>query len=74
MINEHSKTNFYQFINGFRVSEFKMLMQSPKAQQLSILGLAEEAGFSSKSTFYTAFKAVEGVTPKQYELSLKKSE
>lgn len=74
LINEHSKTNFYQFINGFRVEEFKKLLASPKAKQLSILGLAEEAGFSSKSTFYTAFKAIEGITPKQYELSLKTSE
>lgn len=74
LINEHSKTNFYQFINGFRVSEFKKLLNSPKAKQLSILGLSEEAGFSSKSTFYAAFKAVEGVTPKQYEMSLKKSD
>ena len=74
LINKHSKANFYQFINGFRVSEFKILMQSPKAQQLSILGLAEEAGFSSKSTFYSTFKSLEGLTPKQYELSLNKSE
>lgn len=74
LINKHSKTNFYQFINGFRVAEFKKLLASPKAKQLSILGLAEEAGFSSKSTFYTAFKAVEGITPKQYEMSLKTSE
>ncbi len=71
LINTHSKTNFYQFINEFRISEFKDLIQSPKAEQLSILGLAEEAGFSSKSTFYTTFKALEGMTPKQYELSLK---
>jgi len=74
LINEHSKTNFYQFINGFRVKEFKILLASPKAKQLSILGIAEEAGFSSKSTFYTAFKTIEGITPKQYEMSLKKSE
>ena len=74
LINQHSNTNFYQFINRFRVNEFKKLMQSPKASQLSILGLAQEAGFSSKSTFYTAFKSLEGMTPKEYEMSLKKSE
>ncbi len=74
LINQHSGTNFYQFINRFRVNEFKKLMQSPKAAQLSILGLAQEAGFSSKSTFYSAFKTLEGMTPKQYESSLKKSE
>ncbi len=74
LINEYSKTNFYQFINGFRISEFKKLLNSPRAKQLSILGLSEEAGFSSKSTFYAAFKTLEGITPKQYELSLKMSD
>lgn len=74
LINTHSKTNFYQFINRFRVGEFKRLINSPKAKQLSILGLSEEAGFNSKSTFYTAFKTLEGITPKQYEAQLKQSE
>mgnify|MGYP000113413317 CR=1 FL=1 len=74
LINQQTKSNFYHFINGYRISEFKELLKSPKAQQLSILGLAQEAGFSSKSTFYTAFKTIEGTTPKQYELSLKASE
>ncbi|NOU60343.1 helix-turn-helix domain-containing protein [Marinifilum caeruleilacunae] len=74
LINQHSKQNFYQFINRFRVEEFKRLLQTPKSSQLSLLGLAEEAGFNSKSTFYTTFKAQEGITPKQYELMLKKSE
>ncbi|MDY8135912.1 AraC family transcriptional regulator [Aquimarina sp. 2201CG5-10] len=74
LINQCSASNFYQFINQFRVDEFKALLQSPKAKQLSILGLAEESGFNSKSTFYTAFKTLEGITPKQYEIQLKKSE
>ena len=74
IINVYAETNFYHFINAFRVQEFKRLIQTPRAQQLSILGLAQEAGFSSKSTFYNTFKKLEGMTPKQYELSLKKSE
>ncbi|MDH7447907.1 helix-turn-helix domain-containing protein [Aquimarina sp. 2201CG14-23] len=74
LINTYSGTSFYHFINGFRIQEFKRLMKTPKAKQLSILGLAEEAGFSSKSTFYSVFKTIEGMTPKQYELSIKKSE
>jgi len=67
----NTQTNFYQLINSFRVAEFKKLTQSPKAAQLSLLGLAHEAGFSSKSTFYSVFKKLEGMTPKQYEMSTK---
>ncbi|MEP0262421.1 helix-turn-helix domain-containing protein [Dokdonia sp.] len=74
LINLNTKGNFYQFINGLRTEEFKRLLESPKAQKMSILGLAEESGFSSKSTFYTVFKSMEGMTPKAYELSLKESE
>ncbi|CAM1342238.1 helix-turn-helix domain-containing protein [Tenacibaculum amylolyticum] len=74
LINLHTQNNFYQFINQFRVSEFKNLLLSPKAKQLSILGMAQEAGFTSKSTFYVAFKNIEGITPKQYQNSLKESE
>lgn len=74
LINVNTKGNFYQFINGLRTEEFKRLLQSPKAQKMSILGLAEESGFSSKSTFYTVFKSIEGMTPKAYELSLNESE
>ncbi|TKG94961.1 AraC family transcriptional regulator [Puteibacter caeruleilacunae] len=71
IINQQSGFNFYRFINEFRVNEFKRLLNSSKADQFSLLGLAEEAGFSSKSTFYASFKAIEGITPKQYENTLK---
>lgn len=74
LIKTHTNKNFYHFVNQFRVQQFKKLLTSPKAAQLSLLGLAQEAGFSSKSTFYTVFKNVEGLTPKQYQDSLKKSE
>ena len=74
IINQQANCNFYQFINQYRVQEYKKMLVLPRAKQLSTLGIAEEAGFSSKSTFYTAFKSIEGVTPKQYELSVKESE
>lgn len=67
LINTYANTNFYHFINTFRVETVKQLLTSDKAVQLSILGLATEAGFSSKSTFYAAFKNIEGCTPKQYQ-------
>ncbi|WP_422089757.1 helix-turn-helix domain-containing protein [Tenacibaculum ovolyticum] len=74
LINLHTQNNFYHFINQFKVDEFKNLLLSEKARKLSLLGVAEEAGFYSKSTFYKVFKAAEGMTPKQYQNLLKKSE
>lgn len=67
LIKTHTKRNFYCFINKFRIEEFKQLLFSQKSNQFSILGLAQEAGFKSKSTFYTAFKNLEGKTPKKYQ-------
>lgn len=74
IINQQADINFYQMINQLRVNEFKKMMNSPKANKLSIMGLAQEAGFNSKSTFYAAFKSIEGMTPKQYEIMQKKSD
>ena len=73
LINIHEKMNFYQFINEFRIEKFKKLIQSPDSQKYSIMGLAKKAGFNSKSTFYTAFKSIEGTTPSQYQKEINKS-
>ena len=73
LINECGKVNFYQFINEYRIEKFKQLVKSSNAHHFTLLGLATEAGFSSKSTFYDAFKKMEGMTPKQFEKSLKQS-
>ncbi|WP_299161462.1 helix-turn-helix domain-containing protein [uncultured Tenacibaculum sp.] len=71
LINLCAKKNFHHFINQLRVLEFKKLIESDKAMQYSILGLAKDAGFSSKSTFYKVFKEVEGITPSEYKSRLK---
>lgn len=73
LINECGEVNFYQFINSYRIEKFKQLVQSSKFHQFTLLGLANEAGFSSKSTFYAAFNKFEGMSPKQYVTSIKES-
>lgn len=68
IINQGFGENFYHFINHFRVEHYKTLVANDANRNLSIDGLATQVGFKSKSTFYAAFKKVEGMTPKQYEL------
>jgi len=58
--------SFYDFVNGYRVREVQALLADPNRAHLTILALAMEAGFSSKSTFNAAFKKHTGLTPSAY--------
>jgi len=66
VINQGFQENFFQFINRYRIEEAKVLLVSPKHKHLSILGIAFEAGFRSKTTFNTTFKKVTGLSPSQF--------
>ena len=66
VLNEGFGVNFFQFINAYRVAEAQRLLASPRHQHLSIVGIAFEAGFSSKTTFNTTFKKTTGLTPSQF--------
>ncbi len=63
VINENLGKNFYDFINEYRVEEFKRRITSDEGKNITLLGLAYDSGFSSKSTFNEVFKKVTGQTP-----------
>ncbi len=67
IINKKTGSNFYDFINAYRVEEMKALLSDPdNLARFTILGLAHEAGFSSKATFNRFFKRATGRTPSEY--------
>jgi AraC-like DNA-binding protein len=66
LINEVTGSNFYNFINKFRVEEAKKLLTSAKMDKLNMLGIAFESGFNSKTSFNTAFKKLIGLSPSEY--------
>ncbi|WP_380800744.1 helix-turn-helix domain-containing protein [Shivajiella indica] len=66
MLNEVLKTNFNDLINKYRIDRFKQLISSPDVKKYSIAGLGLEVGFSSKASFYRAFKKETGITPTEY--------
>lgn len=70
LINDGIGENFYDFVNKYRVEEVKRLMADPAVKNFSLLGIALEAGFKSKSTFNLIFKRFTGLTPTEYRKNI----
>ena len=66
VINESFHQNFYDFINTYRVEESKQLLKNLETQKYTIISIAYDCGFSSKSSFYNAFNKNTGITPGEY--------
>lgn len=66
IINEELEVNFYEFINRYRVEEVKRKLGAGEQAQKTLLAIAFEAGFTSKSSFNRVFKQHTGMTPTQY--------
>jgi len=66
VINTRAGENFYDFVNRYRVEEVKRRLLDPRSAHLTILALAEESGFNSKSVFNACFKERTGLTPSRY--------
>lgn len=71
LINSQYGLNFNGFVNQYRLAFFKELVTKASLEQFSLIGLAYESGFNSKTVFNTYFKKVEGMTPGAYIRSLK---
>lgn len=69
VINELRGENFYDFVNGYRIEEAQTLILDPSQPNTTILSIAYEVGFNSKSAFNTAFKKHTGTTPSQFKKS-----
>lgn len=66
VINTGFEKNFFQYVNEFRVEYAKKLLKEPNSK-LSILGIAYESGFNSKTSFNTTFKKMTGQTPSEFK-------
>lgn len=66
VINQEAGLKFYDYVNSYRVEEFIRLSSLPENCNYTILSLAFDAGFNSKSSFNSFFKKDRGMTPSQY--------
>ena len=66
IINRHFGSNFYTFINSYRIEEAKKMLKDQAKKDTTITDIYLAVGFNSKSVFYTFFKKLEGMTPTKY--------
>ncbi len=66
VINEGYRVNFNDFVNSYRIREFKRLVQQEKHRSHTLLSMAFDVGFNSKSAFNRSFKKLEQCTPRDY--------
>ncbi|MGH7493668.1 MAG: helix-turn-helix domain-containing protein [bacterium] len=67
IINDNLGQNFFDFINSYRVKAAQQALLDPAGEHLTILAIAYEAGFNSKSAFNAAFKKHAGMSPSQFK-------
>lgn len=67
MVNNLMNKSFIDFINEYRISDVKQHLHSDAFDHYTIVSVGLEAGFNSKSAFYSAFKKHTGITPMEYK-------
>ena len=70
VLNQTLQKNFYQYVNEFRIEEVISRMKEDFQQKYSILAIAFDSGFGSKSSFNRIFKEIKGKTPSEYRKNL----
>ncbi len=66
LLSEGFDKNFSEYVNSYRLEAFKSKVADPSQQYLTLIALAFDSGFNSKTVFNTFFKKMMGMTPKAY--------
>ena len=72
ILNRGLKTNFFDLVNSLRIEDAKSQLLSAAEKNKSILEIAYECGYNSKSAFNSAFKRWTGQTPSSFRISKEK--
>jgi AraC-like DNA-binding protein len=73
VLNVYMNTSFQDYVNKYRIEEFVNRLQNDQNDHLTLLGIANEVGFNSKSSFNATFKKFKGLTPTQFKKSLSRN-
>ncbi|MEO1031157.1 MAG: helix-turn-helix domain-containing protein [Bacteroidota bacterium] len=67
VLNQYIGKTFNEYINTFRIEEFKQRLLDKDSNHLTITGIALECGFNSQATFQRTFKAMTNLSPKEFQ-------
>lgn len=70
LLNQHLHTNFYNFINEYRVREVIARLATADAEKYTLIAIAYDCGFQSKASFNRIFKQKMGMSPSEYRKAL----
>ncbi|MGI4864335.1 MAG: helix-turn-helix transcriptional regulator [Janthinobacterium lividum] len=65
VLNTACGQNFNDFVNTYRTQEAQRKLADPRFAHYSLMGVALESGFNSKSTFNRVFKKLTGQAPSE---------
>ncbi len=71
LLDKSEHTSFLNYINYLRVEAFKKQLKKPENNAFTMISIAEQCGFKSKTSFYRIFKSVTNITPSEYKKQLK---
>lgn len=73
LLNQHMNVSFYDYVNQFRVEEVKKKIMNPSFSKYTLLAIALECGFNSKTSFNRTFQRFEKITPSKFRTQVLKS-
>jgi len=74
LFNQYLNRNYYDYINDYRIAEFKRLVEKDEYAKYTLSALAELCGFSSRASFFRYFKKATNITPNEYIRSIGKKQ
>ena len=72
LFNQYLNRNYYDYINDYRIAEFKYLVNKGEHMTYTLNALIEKCGFNSRASFFRHFKRATGMTPNEYIKGLRK--
>ena len=70
LFNQYLEKSYYDYVNEYRVEEFKRLVKEGESSKYTLTTMAEMCGFSSRASFFRHFKSLTGITPAEFIKSL----